>query len=98
MEKNGTKSFEMALGSITVNNLPETLKLTYGTAENIEIQIRGPREILDKLEMGVDITAGIDLKNYKEAGTYEVPVNIQYPASCSLEQSIKMKVVLEDKE
>ena len=88
----------MPLGSITVNNLPENLKLTYGVAENIEIQIRGPREILDKLEMGVDITAGIDLKSYKEAGTYEVPVNIQFPSSCSLEQSIKVNVVLEDKE
>lgn len=98
VEKNGTKSFEMPLGSITVNNLPENLKLTYGVAENIEIQIRGPREILDKLEMGVDITAGIDLKSYKEAGTYEVPVNIQFPSSCSLEQSIKVNVVLEDKE
>lgn len=98
VEKNGTKSFELPLGSIAVNNLAENLKLTYGMAENIEIQVRGPREILDKLEAGVDITANIDLKSCKEAGTYEVPVNVQYPASCSLEQSIKVKVVLESKE
>lgn len=98
VEKNGTKSFEMALGSIAVNNLAEDLKLTYGMAENIEIQVRGPKEILDSLKAGVDITAGIDLKSYKEAGTYDVPVTVQYPSGCSLEQSISVKVVLEKKE
>lgn len=98
VEKNGTKSFEMPLGSISVNNLSGDLKLTYNATENMQIQIRGPKDVLEALEPGVDITASIDLKSYKEAGTYDVPVSIQYPDGCSLEQSPKVKVVLEKKE
>lgn len=97
VEKDGTKNFDLPVGSITVNNLADNLTLNYGEGEDLEIHIRGPQEVLDELEAG-EIKASIDLKEYKKAGEYNVTVNIPLPAGCSLESQLKIKVTLEEKE
>lgn len=97
VEKEGTKAYEMTLSAIKVNNLAENLKMSYNTVESIDVRVRGSREQLNTLMLGKDIAASIDLKNYKEAGTFEVPVDIQLPQGCSLENPITVKVILEKK-
>lgn len=57
------------------------------------VQVRGPRNILDKLT--VDNGISIDLSEYTEAGNYKVPVKVELPEGCELEKSLTVSVILE---
>ncbi len=47
IDKDGTKSYDISMGAIKVNNLANGLSLSYESADVLEIQIRGPGNILD---------------------------------------------------
>ncbi len=98
--KEGTKSFDIPVGSITVNNLDDDLTISgYGSGDDLEVHIGGPQAQLDSLELG-DLTASIDLKSCTKAGEYEVPVTITLPSDasdCSVETSVTVKVTLEQR-
>ncbi len=96
--KEGTKSFDIPVGSITVNNLDDALTVSgYGSGDDLEVHIGGPQEQLNSLELS-DLAVSIDLKNCTEAGEYEVPVTITLPSDvpdCTVETSVTVKVTLE---
>lgn len=98
--KEGTKSFDIPVGSITVNNLDDDLTISgYGSGDDLEVHIGGPQAQLDSLELG-DLTVSIDLKSCTKAGEYEVPVTITLPSDasdCSVETSVTVKVTLEQR-
>lgn len=95
IEKDGTKAYDISLGSIKVNNLPDDLTLSYETADVLEIQIRGPADILNKYEVNQNI--GIDLSEYTKAGIYTIPVDIKLPEGCTLEKPVTVNIVLKEK-
>lgn len=96
--REGTKSFDIPVGSITVNNLDDALTVSgYGSGDDLEVHIGGPQEQLNSLELS-DLAVSIDLKNCTEAGEYEVPVTITLPSDvpdCTVETSVTVKVTLE---
>lgn len=96
--REGTKSFDIPVGSITVNNLDDALTVSgYGSGDDLEVHIGGPQEQLNSLELS-DLAVSIDLKNCAEAGEYEVPVTITLPSDapdCTVETSVTVKVTLE---
>ena len=98
--KEGTKSFDIPVGSITVNNLDDDLTISgYGSGDDLEVHIGGPQAQLDSLELG-DLTVSTDLKSCTKAGEYEVPVTITLPSdasNCSVETSVTVKVTLEQR-
>ena len=98
--KEGTKSFDIPVGSITVNNLDDDLTISgYGSGDDLEVHIGGPQAQLDSLELG-DLSVSIDLKSCTKAGEYEVPVTITLPSDaydCSVETSVTVKVTLEQR-
>lgn len=98
--KEGTKSFDIPVGSITVNNLDDDLTISgYGSGDDLEVHIGGPQAQLDSLELG-DLTVSIDLTSCTKAGEYEVPVTITLPSDasdCSVETSVTVKVTLEQR-
>ena len=96
VEKDGTKSFDITVGSVTINNLSEELTMSYATADMIELQVRGPKEVLEDLSLEQAIS--IDLKNYTSDGTYDVPVSVKLPDGCFLEKNVKVRVILSMKE
>ena len=95
--REGTKSFDIPVGSITVNNLDDALTVSgYGSGDDLEVHIGGPQEQLNSLELS-DLAVSIDLKNCTEAGEYEVPVTITLPSDvpdCTVETSVTVKVTL----
>lgn len=95
IEKDGTKAYDISLGSIKVNNLPDNLTLSYETADVLEIQIRGPSDILNKYEVNQNIS--IDLSEYTKAGIYTIPVDIKLPEGCTLEEPVTVNIVLKEK-
>ena len=96
VEKDGTRNLDLPVGSISVKNLDDSLKMSYAGTDDLEIHIRGPREVLENYE--VDKKASINLSELKMAGTYTVPVDIELPAGCTLENKVEVQVVLEKKE
>lgn len=95
IEKDGTKSFEISVGSVSVLNLDSDLSINYESADALDIQIRGPEDALNKID--IDKSVSIDLAKYTEPGTYNVPIRVSLPEHCTLEKSMGIKVVLENK-
>lgn len=93
--KHGTKTYEVSLGSIVVENLDPDLTLEYSTVDALEIQVRGADHALQ--EFVANKSVSIDLSKYDKAGEYKVPVNVQLPADCRLEQAIYVDIILEEK-
>ncbi|MGN1166055.1 MAG: YbbR-like domain-containing protein [Lachnospiraceae bacterium] len=94
--KDGTKSYDVTVGSIIVNNLSEDLTMSYATADMLELQVRGPKETLEDLRL--DQAISIDLEKYQNEGTYNVPVNVKLPENCTLEKEVSVKIVLSKRE
>lgn len=93
VEKDGTKTFDVSLGTIVVNGLSEDLSLKYETVDVAEVQIRGPKAALENYK--VDKNVSIDLSEYTDAGSYKVPVKVDVPLGCKLENDITLNVILE---
>ncbi|MGN1266398.1 MAG: YbbR-like domain-containing protein [Dorea sp.] len=96
IEKNGSKTFEVTVGTIIVNNLNEKFKITYSTVEDVEFRIRGPRYLLEAYAPEGKVS--IDLEEYQKAGNYKIPVDIEVPESCVLETTPTVNIILENKE
>lgn len=96
IERNGTRNFELPIGSITVKNLDDDLRMSYRKTEDLEVHVRGAKESLE--ELNIERMAVIDLKEYQKAGTYTVPVQIELPGDCSLEGIVTVEIILEKKE
>lgn len=95
VEKEGTKNFELSVGSITVKNLDDNLRLTYEATDDLEIRVKGSSAELSNLD--INKAASIDLKDYNEPGIHAVPVKIELPDGCELESDITVKIILEEK-
>lgn len=93
VQQPGTKTFEVSTNSIVVNNLAEGLGLSYGSAVDLEIQLKGPGEALNLFSPAKKVS--IDLKKYTEPGTYTVPVSVELPSGCTLVKDVSVEVVLE---
>ena len=98
--REGTKSFDIPVGSITVNNLDESLTISgYGSGDDLEVHIGGPQEQLNSLQLS-DLAVSIDLKDCTKAGDYKVPVTITLPsdaADCTVETSVTVTVTLQER-
>lgn len=98
--REGTKSFDIPVGSITVDNLSDSLTVSgYGSGDDLEVHIGGPQEQLNSLQLS-DLTVSIDLKDCTKAGDYEVPVTITLPsdaAECTVETSVTVTVTLQER-
>ncbi len=95
IEQPGVKNYEVSTSSITVNNLAENLELVYGAVVDLEIQVRGPAEVLKVFTIARKVS--IDLKNYQTPGTYLVPVTVELPDGCELVDSEEVEIILEKK-
>lgn len=96
LERDGTRNYELPIGSITVKNLDDNLRMSYSTTDNLEVHVKGEKEALEVLN--IERIASINLKDYKKAGTYTVPVQIELPEGFSLEGVVEVSIILEKKE
>ena len=82
VEKAGAKTLSLPVRSVKVNNAPEDFELTYDGGQTVNLQFEGAKDVLEGLTIE-KIIATIDLAEYKEAGTYEIPVQvIDLPEQC----------------
>lgn len=93
VQQPGTKTFEVSTSSITVNNIAEGFSVNYGSTVDLEIQVKGPSDVLNLFSPAKKVS--IDLKYYTEPGTYNVPVKVELPEGCSLVKDVSAEVILE---
>ena len=96
VDKNGTKTYDVTVASIVVENLDAKLQLSYATVDAVVIKLRGPDAVLESFDPSAHVK--IDLKGYTKAGTYVVPVQVEYPENCSLENDVKVSINLKSVE
>lgn len=93
IERLGTKTISIPSGSIIINNVPDKMRASFKTGDDVELNFAGTREALDSLTED-KISASVDLANYTKEGTYNVPVKVEMPDGCSLSKSVKLEIVL----
>lgn len=91
----GTQIYEISTSAITVSNLASNLEVVYNNAVDLSVEIRGPEATLKNYKIAKKVS--IDLKDCKEPGTYTVPVKVNLPEGCTLENNLEVKVTLEKK-
>lgn len=95
IEQEGTKTLELPVESIKVNNLDEKLEIRFETENDLELQFTGTKEALEVLD--IRNAASIDLKSYTAPGTYEIPVKIETAPGITLNKKPTVTVVLTEK-
>lgn len=97
LEKVGTKSILLPVRSIKVNDVPDDFELSYGPEQEIELQFSGASDVLESLT-SEKIIALIDLAQYKEEGTYDVPVKVtEAPNNCEYLGGATIQITLTKK-
>ncbi len=94
VEKDGTRTYEVTVASLAVNHLLSRFSLSYVTVDALQIQVRGPQESLDAYEPEVSV----NLSECREAGTYTVPVTVNVPEDCELENEVSVELTLTERE
>ncbi len=92
VEKDGTRTYEVTVASLSVNHLLSRFNLSYVTVDALQIQVRGPEESLDAFEPEKNVS--INLSECREAGTYTVPVSVNVPEDCELENEVSVELTL----
>lgn len=95
VEKEGTRTFLLPVGSIRINNLAENLSAVIEVSGDLEVYFTGKEELLEKLD--IKNAASIDLRDYTEPGTYEVPVYIAVDSDVVLVNNPVVTVTLAKK-
>ena len=97
MEKAGTKTLALPVRSVKVNNASEEFELTFAGEQTVNLQFEGLKDVLQTLTSEV-IIATIDLSQYKEEGTYDVPVQvIELPEQCTYLGEATVQITLKKK-
>ena len=96
IEEEGTRSIDFMVSSIRINNLSDNLQVTYEPDAEITLQFRGSDELLDVLDISNAVS--VDLADYTEPGTYDIPVAVNVPDGITLVNEVKVQLVLEEKQ
>ena len=88
-----SRSYTISTKDITVENAPSDLEVVFET-DRIEIRVQENGSSLDELDIK-DIEASIDLTE-KEAGSYQIPVEITLPEGYSLVSTVHADVKLSE--
>jgi YbbR domain-containing protein len=101
MEKAGMKTLALPVRSVKVNNASEQFEITYVGEQTVNLQFAGPKDVLQTLTketISEMILATIDLSQYKEEGTYDVPVQvIDLPEQCTYLGEATVQITLKKK-
>lgn len=100
IEQEGARTIELPVGAIRVKNLVDNLEISYESKEAIELQFKGPEQMLQALDLTNAVS--IDMKTHKKPGTFDVTVDVvldeKIAASVTLTKNPVLKVTLTEKE
>ena len=95
IEQEGTLSIDFMVSSIRIKNLAEHLQVSYAPDAEITFRFTWDEALLDTLDISNAVS--VDLSDYDEAGTYDVPVRVNLPAGISQDGKVTVQLTLEEK-
>lgn len=95
IEQEGTLTIDFLVSSIKINNLAENLQVSYEPDAEITFRFTGDEAQLEKLDISNAVS--VDLENYTEPGTYDIPVRVNLPAGISLDGQVSVRLTLGEK-
>lgn len=96
IEKEGTKTIELPVEAIKINNLNSKLSVEIQAEDDLQLLFTGTEEELKVLDLSYAVS--IDLSGYSSPGTYDVPVHVETGTGVELMSSPVVKVILTTKE
>lgn len=95
VEEEGTRTIFLSTGAMRLDNLQEGLSAVVETPGDLEIRFAGEEALLEKLN--IQNAASVDLKEYTEPGTYDVPVEIELNQAITLMDTPMITITISEK-
>ncbi len=92
IEQEGTRTIELLVSSIIINNLSEDLQISYESDAEISLTFLGDQDKLDVLNISNAVS--VDLESYTEPGTYDIPVSVDLPDGITLSSEVTVRLEL----
>ena len=96
IEREGTRTIDFMVSSIIINNLSDSLTVSYEPDAEIRFTFSGAQEKLEVLDISNAVS--VDMKAYTQPGTYNVPVDIALPDGITLTSEVRVQLTLTEKE
>ncbi len=96
VHKSGSKSLDLPVRSIKIDNLGDGLEVDYGDLVSVKLQFSGTEDGLEKVTTE-SVEASIDMSQYKE-GIYSIPVQVtKTPPQCSYLGGTSVEITVKKK-
>ena len=95
IEQEGTLTIDFMVSSIRIDNLSENLQVNYEPDAEITLRFTGDEALLDTLDISNAVS--VDLEDYTEPGTYDIPVRVNFPSGITLDGQVSVQLTLEEK-
>ena len=95
IEQEGTLTIDFMVSSIRIDNLSENLQVNYEPDAEITLRFTGDEALLDTLDISNAVS--VDLEDYTEPGTYDIPVRVNLPSGITLDGQVSVQLTLEEK-
>ena len=95
IEEEGTRTIDFLVSSIRINNLADSLQVSYEPDAEITLRFSGEQQSLDVLDISSAVS--VDLQEYTEPGTYDVPVHVEIPDGITLMEEVTVRLTIEEK-
>ena len=96
IERDGTRTIDVLVSSIRINNLSEDLQVSYQVDAKVSLRFEGEQSRLDVLDISNAVS--VDLSPYTRPGTYTVPVLVDVPEGITLLDEANVELTLQEKE
>lgn len=94
IEKTGDRTVEVPLSSLELKNKPEDMTLTFSPADAVSVRIHSEDESVYSIKVS-DIRCSADLSLCVNAGSYEIPVEVELPEGYELVSDVVIIVTSE---
>lgn len=94
IEEAGTRSIDLLVSSIKINNLADNLRVSYEPDAEITLRFRGDESALEVLDISNAVS--VDLSDYTDPGTYDIPVSVNIPEGIEMISDVTVRLTLED--
>lgn len=96
IEKEGTRTIDLLVSSIKINNLAEGLQVSYKPDAEVTLYFSGDEKLLKTLDISNAVS--VDLKDYTEPGKYQVPVDVSLTDGISLTENVTVELTISNKD
>ena len=93
IEREGTRTFELPVDTISVSNLPEGFTVSFETGGITSFVVSGEQRVLDGLDLRNYVS--IDLATFTNPGEFNVSVNVELPFNVRLLRGDTVRITLE---